>query len=252
MKIAVLIKYCPDSEAAINVVSGKLDTSSAKFSVSPYDEYACEEALKIIESQGSGEAVVFNVGPEKNGKGLRDELARGADRAVHIVTEKEITCPEFTSRLLAAALKQENPDLILCGWKGIDYDLGITGTKVAEKLGIPHVMVVSKLTIADGKAICTRQVDSGDEIIEVPLPAVIGAQKGLNEPRYPSLKGIMKAKKKPASQITPAQLGVEEPTGKAMYTGFTFPPSKSAGKKFEGPESVVEVVRLLREEAKVI
>lgn len=252
MKIAVLIKYCPDSEAVINVSNGQLDTSSAKFSVSPYDEYASEEALKIIEAKGEGEVVVFNVGPERNAKGLRDELARGADRAVHIVTDKEIICPVYTARLLAAALKQENPDLILCGWKGIDFDLGLTGTMVAEILGIPHVMVVTKMVLADGKATCTRQTDGGDEVIEVSLPAVIGAQKGLNEPRYPSLKGIMKAKKKPASKIAPSELGVEEPSGAVSYTGFAYPPSKSAGKKFEGPESVAEVVRLLHEEAKVI
>ncbi len=251
MKIAVLIKYCPDSEAVIKVSDGKLDTSGVKYSVSPYDEYACEEALKIIEAKGEGEVVVFNVGPQKNAKGIKDELARGADRAVHIVTDAEVTCPRYAGELLAAALKEENPDLILCGWKGIDYDLGVTGIKVAEYLGIPHVMIVTKLELSDGKANCTRQSDI-DEVIEVALPAVIGTQKGLNEPRYPSLKGIMKAKKKPVKTTTPAEIGLERGDVRAEYTDFAQPPSKQAGKKFEGPESAAEVVKLLREEAKVI
>ncbi len=252
MKIAVLIKYCPDSEAVISVQDGQIITSGIKYSVSPYDEYACEEALKIVETSGEGEVIVFNVGPESNAKGIKDELARGADRAVHIVTDQEESCPKFVSELLAVALREENPDLILCGWKGIDYDAGLTGTKVAEALGIPHVNIVTKLDIADGKAICHRQVDGGEEVVEVSLPAVIGAQKGLNDPRYPSLKGIMKAKKKPVKKTTPSELGVEHPGDKAGYIGFKNPPAKQAGKMFEGPESATEVVRLLREEAKII
>jgi electron transfer flavoprotein beta subunit len=252
MKIAVLIKYCPDSEAVIDVANGKLVLSGVKYSVSPYDEYACEEALRIVEAKGEGEVVVFNAGPEKNAKGIKDELARGAHRAVHIVTEEPVACPKYRSQLLAAALKEEGPDLILCGWKGIDFDLGVTGTMVAEMLEIPHVMIVTGLEIKDGSAVCTRQVVGGEEIIEVPLPAVIGAQKGLNEPRYPSLKGIMAAKKKPVKKVTPAELGVEEGEMRAKFLSFEKPPRKQAGKIFEGPESAVEVVRLLREEAKVI
>lgn len=252
MKIAVLVKYCPDSEAVIKVSDGKLDTTSAKFSVSPYDEYACEEALRIVETTGDGEVIIFYVGPEKNAKGIRDELTRGAHRAVHVVTDEEVSCPAYTSKLLAAALKDENPDLILCGWKGIDYDYGVTGVMVAQNMGIPHVMVVTKIELTDGNAVCTRQTDGGEEIIEVPLPAVIGAQKGLNEPRYPSLKGIMKAKKKPVKKLTPAELGVEPMDCGKGDISYSVPVGKTAGKKFEGPESAAEVVRLLREEAKVI
>ncbi len=252
MKVAVLIKYCADSEAMVQAQDGKLNLSGIKYSVSPYDEYASEEALRIVEAKGEGEVIVFCVGPESHGKGIKDELARGANRAVHVVTEEEVSCPVFVSRLLAAALKEENPDLILCGWKGIDFDQGVTGIKVAEELGIPHVMLVTKLELGDGKATATRQVDGGEEIVEVGLPAVIGAQKGLNEPRYPSLKGIMAAKKKPLKKVTPQELGVEHPGDSAGFVGFEKPPAKQAGKKFEGPESAAEVVRLLREEAKVI
>lgn len=252
MKIGVLIKYCPDSEAVIDVADGKLAVSGVKYSVSPYDEYAVEEGLKIVEAKGDGEVVVFHAGPEKNGKGIKDELARGAHRAVHIVTDEEVDCPKYAAQLLAAALKEENPDIILCGWKGIDYDLGLTGTMVAEMLGIPHVMIVTGLELKDGSAVCTRPVDGGEEIIEVPLPAVIGAQKGLNEPRYPSLKGIMAAKKKPVKKVTPSELGIEQGEVKAKWLSFEKPPAKQAGKLFEGPDSAAEVVRLLREEAKVI
>lgn len=252
MKIAVLIKYCSDSEAAVTVENGAVNTKGVNFSVSPYDEYACEEALQKIEAAGDGEVVVFNVGPEKNKKGIQAELARGANRAVHIVTDEEVVCPAYAAKLLAAALKAEMPDLILGGWKGIDYDQGLTLTMVAEIMGIPHVNIVTKLDIADGKAVAYRQVEGGEEIIEVPLPAIIGAQKGLNEPRYPSLKGIMKAKKKPMQKIPAAELGVDAPGDGAKFIGFDSPPVKLAGKKFEGAESAAEVVRLLREEAKVI
>jgi len=256
MKIAVLIKYCPDSEAVFEISDGKPKLDAVKYSVSPYDEYACEEALKINEAGGGGggggEVIVFNVGPERNAKGIKDELARGADRAVHVVTDTDVTCPVFVAKLLAAVLKEENPDIILCGWKGIDYDQGVTGTKVAELLGIPHAMLVTKLELADGKATVNRQVDGGEEIIELALPAVIGTQKGLNEPRYPSLKGIMKAKKKPVRKVTPAELGVENAGGIAGFTAFEKPPSKQAGKMFEGPEAAADVVKLLRDEAKVI
>ncbi len=252
MKIAVLIKFCPDSEAVIKVSDGKLDTSGVKHSIGPYDEYAVEEGLKTIESTGEGEVVLFLVGPEIAGKGIKDELARGANRAVHIVTDDYEIDSLRTAALLAAALREENPDIILCGWKGIDYDAGLTGTMVAEILGIPHVAVVTGLELGDGKAICRRQVDGGEEIIEVGLPAVIAAQKGLNEPRYPSLKGIMAAKKKPVNKKTPADFATDLPEARSTYVGFESPPTKQPGKMFEGPEAISEVVRLLRGEAKVI
>jgi electron transfer flavoprotein beta subunit len=251
MKIAVLIKYCPDSEAAVEVQNGKLNVAGVKLSVSPYDEYASEEALKKTEASG-GEVVLFTVGPERNSKGLKDELARGATRAVHIVADEENCGCGRTAEILAAALKAENPDIILCGWKGIDFDCGLTGTMVAEVMGIPHVAIVTKLEISGGKAICHRQVDGGEEIIEVNLPAVIAAQKGLNEPRYPSLKGIMAAKKKPVDTKKLQDLGMSISSSWTEYVNFEKPPAKQQGKKFEGSEAVKEVVRLLREEAKVI
>ena len=123
---------------------------------------------------------------------------------------------------------------------------------VAEAMGIPHVAIVTKLEIAGGKAICHRQVDGGEEIVEVALPAVIAAQKGLNEPRYPSLKGIMAAKKKPIEVKKLADLGKTLPPPQTEFMDFQKPPSKQAGKKFEGVESVKEVVKLLRDEAKVL
>jgi len=252
MKIAVLIKYCPDSEAAVDVVDDQIKTSGLKFSVSAYDEYACEEALQKVEAAGDGEVIVINVGPEINKKGIQAELARGAHRAVHVVTDEEVSCPVYVARLLVEVLKEESPDLIIGGWKGIDYDQALTLTMVAEMMGLPHVNIVTKLDIADGTAVAHRQVDGGEEIIEVSLPAVIGAQKGLNEPRYPSLKGIMKAKKKPMKKIAATEMGVEHPGDGAKFLKFEKPPSKQAGKMFEGPESAAEVVRLLREEAKVI
>jgi electron transfer flavoprotein beta subunit len=252
MKIAVLIKYCPDSEAVIEVEGGKLQTALVKHSISPYDEYACEEALRITEADGSGEVVLFSVSTEAGNKGIKDELARGAHRAVHVVTDSPEIDSHRNATLLAAALKAENPDLILCGWKGIDYDNCLTGTLVAEKLGIPHVAVVTKIETRGGKAVCHRQVEGGEEVIEVALPAVIAAQKGLNEPRYPSLKGIMAAKKKPVDKKAAGAMGVELPAPSLEYTRFDKPPAKQPGKKFDGPESVAEVVRLLRDEAKVL
>jgi electron transfer flavoprotein beta subunit len=252
MKIAVLIKYCPDSEASIEIVDGKLNLAGAKFSVSPYDEYASEEALKLMEANPGSEVVLFTVGPERNAKGIKDELARGATRGVHILTDEENTGCGRTAEILAAAIKAEKPDLILCGWKGIDFDCGLTGSWVAEVMGLPHVTLVTKLIISGNKATCHRQVEGGEEIIEVPLPALIGAQKGLNEPRYPSLKGIMAAKKKPVETKKLTDLGMEIPPACTAFMDFEKPVVKQGGKKFEGTDSVKEVVRLLREEAKVI
>jgi len=252
MKIGVLIKYCPDSEAMVEVADGKINVAQVKFSVSPYDEYAVEEALRLVEAAGSGEVVLFSVGPERDGKGIKDELARGAHRAVHILTgDVECGCGR-SAGILAQALKAEGVDLILCGWKAIDYDCGLTGTMTAEALGIPHVALVTKLKIEGGKAICHRQVDGGEEVIEVGLPAVIEAQKGLNDPRYPSLKGIMAAKKKPVDKKPVEQFPGGLPESRAEYLNFEKPPQKQAGKKFEGASAAVEVIRLLREEAKVL
>ena len=252
MKIVLLVKYCPDSEAQIELIDGRPDTSSVKYSVSPYDEYACEAGLQLIETLGEGELVLVTVGPERNNKGLKDELARGAHRAIHIHSNTEETCTARISPLIAAVIKEEQPDLILTGWKGIDYDCGLTGTVVAELMSLPHVALVTKFQVDGGKAVCHRQVDGGDEIVEVKFPAVLTFQKGSKDPRYPSLKGIMAAKKKPIDQKTAADLGVEVPEAVTKYVHFERPPAKQPGKKFEGPDSVAEVVRLLHEEAKVV
>ncbi|HEX9744487.1 MAG TPA: electron transfer flavoprotein subunit beta/FixA family protein [bacterium] len=252
MKIALLVKYCPDSEAQIDVEDGKLQTSGVKYSVSPYDEYGCEAALQILEKKGDGEIILFSLGPEKNNKGLKDELARGAHRAIHISSPEEETCIARIAPQIAAVLKEENPDVIFCGWKGIDFDCGITGTAVAEVMGLPHVAMVNELEAVDGKIICHRQVDGGEEVIEVTLPAVITIGKGKKEPRYPSLKGIMAAKKKPIGEKSAESLGLKLPDAKSKYVHFEKPPAKQAGKKFEGPEAVAEVVRLLHEEAKIL
>lgn len=252
MKIALLIKYCPDSEAVIDVYNSKLSLDGLKYSVSPYDEFAAEEALQLSEKFEGSEVALFTVGPDRNNKGLKDELARGAHRAVHVHTDEEETCPARIGSLLAAALKLENPDIILCGWKAIDFDCGITGTIVAELMGIPHVALVTTIEISDGKATCYRQVDGGEEIVEVSLPAVITEQKGGKEPRYPSLKGIMAAKKKPVDKKSASDLNVPVPQPLIKYISFEKPPAKQAGKKFEGLQAVAEVVRLLHEEAKII
>jgi electron transfer flavoprotein beta subunit len=258
------MKQVPDTEAQIRVKpdgSGIVD-SDIKFVMNPYDEYGVEEALLLKEKFG-GTVTIVCLGSERAIEAIRTGLAMGADKAVHLDDPAFEGGDAFsTAKALAAAIKGMEYDLIFCGKQAIDDDLAQVGPALAEMLGIPQIVVVTKVEVSeDGKkAKVNRQIIGGEEIIEVPLPAVLTAQKGLNEPRYASLPGIMKAKKKEVKSVKIADLGLDpNAVGKAgaktqilkMYS----PPQRESGNIIEGEtaeETASKLATLLREEAKVI
>jgi electron transfer flavoprotein beta subunit len=261
MKIIVLMKQVPDTETKIQVKQGEtaISTDGVTFVINAYDEFAIEEALRIKEAKG-GDVTLITLGWDKAAEALRTGLAMGADKAVHLNDPAFLTNDAHSIAVaLSKTLKMLQYDLILCGKQAIDYDNHQVGVRVAEMLGIPHVAVVTKLVLEDGKAVAHREIEGGTEVVETPLPAVITCQKGLNEPRYASLKGIMQAKKKPLEakkaadvDASPGEVGAAG--AKTVVLTLTMPPDRVAGKVVEGEpeEAARQVVKLLREEAKVI
>lgn len=250
MKTAVCIKRVPDSETRVKIAAdGKsLDEAGVKFALNPYDEFAVEEGLRRKEKAGAGEVVVISLGSAAAQETIRTALAMGADRGVLLQVD-EVPADSFeTAKLLAAELKGGSWDLILFGKMAIDDYNHQVGPMVAELLGFPCVTAVAHLDIDGTKGVAEREVEGGIEVVEFPLPAVLTADKGLNEPRYPALKGIMAAKKKPL-EVKPVQPG----PGAIEVLALTPPPERKEGKIVgEGAGAVAELVRLLREEAKVL
>jgi len=250
MKIAVCIKRVPDSETRVKIApDGKrIDEAGVKFVLNPYDEFAVEEALQRKEKAGAGEVVVICLGPAAAQETIRTALAMGADRGVLLQTDAVPADGFVTAQALAAELKPGGWDLILFGKMAIDDYNQQVGPMVAELLGLPCVTAVAHLEIDGAKGVAEREIEGGIEVVEFPLPAVLTADKGLNEPRYPALKGIMAAKKKPL-EVKPVQLAA----GAIEVVALTPPPERKEGKIVgEGPGAVPELVRLLREEAKVL
>src|SRR5712664_4392195 len=212
MKILVMIKQVPDTATQVKIASDpkQIDTAGITWIVSPYDEFAVEEALRIKEKRGQGEVVAVIVGPDRAKEALRSALAMGCDRAIH-VNDPALAAADTltTARALAAVIKQEAPQLVLTGRQAIDDDMGAVGAQIAEVLGWPCASwIMEEAVDGDAKTVRVgRQVEGGLEIFELPLPAVLSAQKGLNEPRYPTLKGIMGAKKKEIRDVKAADLG---------------------------------------------
>lgn len=248
MKIVVPLKYVPDTETKVKIADDckSLNPEGVSFVMNPYDEYALEEALRLKEA-GEGEVTIITIGDDAAAKVLRTGMAMGADKAIHIKSEEAFDSLA-TARILAQALKDRGWDIVFLGMKAVDDDCGAVGPMLAEFMGLPCVTMVTKMEIAEGKAIVRREVEIGVEVIEVSLPAVFTAQKGLNEPRYASLKGIMKAKKMPIEELSPA-----ETRGGVEVLEMKYPPDRPEGKIVgEGPEAVPELVRLLKEEAKIL
>src|SRR5947207_11223545 len=246
MKIAVCVKRVPDSETRVKISpDGKsLDEAGVKFVLNPYDEFAVEEALKRREAAGPGEVAVFALGPAAAQETIRTALAMGADRGVLLQADRIPADGFETAKALAAELKDGGWDLILFGKMAIDDYNHQVGPMVADLLGLPCVTCVAHLDLAAGKGTAEREVEGGLEVVEFPLPAVLTADKGLNEPRYPALKGIMAAKKKPLD-VKPTVPG----PGALEILSLTLPPERQAGKIVgEGSAAVPELVRLLREE----
>jgi electron transfer flavoprotein beta subunit len=250
VKLAVCVKRVPDSEARIKIgADGKsIDETGDKFVLNPYDEYAVEEALKLKEASGAGEVVVISVGPDTAQETLRTALAMGADRGVLLKAGALPLDPLPVAQALAAELKDGGYDLVLFGKVAIDDSSHAVGVMVAELLGLPCVSAVAHLTIADGKGSGEREIEGGVEVVEFALPAVVTADKGLNEPRYPALRGIMMAKKKPL-EVKDAGLG----TGGLDVVSLAYPPERKAGRIVgEGADAVPALVDALKNEAKVL
>ncbi|MCF7801596.1 MAG: electron transfer flavoprotein subunit beta/FixA family protein [Candidatus Marinimicrobia bacterium] len=251
MKFVVCVKHVPDTETKVVIGDdGKsLNPAGVKNILNPYDEFAVEEALKLKEARGDGEVIVVSVGPESAQSSIRTALAMGADRAILLTAEDAALMDGVSiARALGEEVKTLEADVILTGKMAID-DYGYqVGSMLGELLNLPVLSTAHELTISDGKATIVRDIEGGKETMEAPLPCVITTEKGLNEPRYPSLKGIMQAKKKPIEMkdVSLAEGGYE-------ILEMTYPPEKPAGRIVgEGPEAAAELVRLLRDEAKVI
>jgi len=250
MKIAVCIKRTPDSESRFRIAgSGSgIDEAGLKFDMDDFAGYAVEVGLQINEKQGPGETVVFAVGPDNVQETLRKAMSMGADRAVHLKADAPVFDGLAVAKALAAELKDGGFDLILFGKYAFDTSAGIVGTATAELLSLPCVTAASKLEIANGKGSARREIEGAGELVEFTLPAVVTIDEGIARPRYPSLKGIMAAKKKPM-ETKPAQLGEARVTVQKMELPAERPPGRIIG---EGTAAVPELVRLLQNEAKVL
>ncbi|WP_284035404.1 electron transfer flavoprotein subunit beta/FixA family protein [Neobacillus sp. 114] len=257
MNIYVLLKRTFDTEEKIVVSKGSIQEDGAEFIINPYDEYGVEEAIQIRDNQG-GEVTVVSVGGEDAEKQLRTALAMGADKAVLINTENDLeTGDEFTTaKILAEYLKDKDADLIFAGNVAIDGGSGQVGPRVADLLDIPYVTTITKIEVDGQNVNIVRDVEGSSETIETSLPLLVTAQQGLNEPRYPSLPGIMKAKKKPLEELELDDLDLEEDDveAKTKTIEIYLPPKKEAGRVLEGElqNQVKELVTLLHTEAKVI
>jgi electron transfer flavoprotein beta subunit len=250
VKIAVCIKRVPEMDVRFKIApSGKgVDETGLKWDMSDFDGYAVEAALQMTEKLGSGEVVVVSLGPDAAQETLRKALSMGATRAVHLKADP-IPFDNFAiARALAAELQGGGYDLILFGKMSIDSSNGAVGPITAELLNMPCVVAASKLEVANGKGTARRELEGAAELLEFPLPAVVSIDEGVARPRYPSLKGIMAAKKKPL-EAKPAQLGDVRMTVSTM----ALPPERPAGRILgEGVAAVPELVRLLQTEAKVL
>ncbi len=257
MNIYVLMKRTFDTEEKITLSNGKINEDGAEFIINPYDEYAIEEAIQVRDAHG-GEVTVLSVGNEETEKQLRTALAMGADKAVLINIEDDVEDGDqfTTAKILAEYLKDKEADLILGGNVAIDGGSGQVGPRVAEQLGMPYVTTITKLEISGTTATITRDVEGDSEVIETSLPVLVTAQQGLNEPRYPSLPGIMKAKKKPLEELELDDLDLDEDDveAKTKTIEIYLPPKKEAGKVLQGElaDQVKELVSLLHTEAKVV
>lgn len=259
MKILVLVKQVPDTATQVKIAGdGKgIETQGITWIVSPYDEFAVEEALRIKEKRGQGEVVVVSLGPERVKEALRSCLAMGADRAIHLLDPVWGGADTLaTARALAAVIKQEAPGLVLSGRQAIDDDMGAVGAQVAELLGwscASWIMEEAVNAAGDGIRV-GRQVEGGLEIFELPLPALCSAQKGMNEPRYPTLKGIMGAKKKEIREVKAADLGIAAEAPVLAVAALEPLPPRPPGRIITGEagEAARELVRALREDAKAI
>ncbi len=250
MKIAVCVKRVPDMDVRFKIAEDGTSVAEmgVKFDLNDFDAWAVEAALQLKEKDGQGEVVILSLGPNNVQETIRKALSMGADRGIHLQADR-IPFDSFAiASAIASELKDGAYDLILFGKLSPDSSNGATGTIVAELLGLPSVSAISRLEIANGKGTTKREIEGAQEIVEFSLPAVLTVDEGLNTARYPSLKGIMAAKKKPL-ESKPAQLG----EAKVKVEKIELPPERAAGRIIgEGAAAVPELVKLLHTEAKVL
>ncbi len=260
MKIAVCIKAVPDTETKIQLAADRqnIDFTGVRFITSPYDEFAIEEALKLKEKHG-GETTAFCLGGPEATDVLRDALARGLDSAVHVCDASFVQLdPLSTAKVLAAAIADGGFDIVLCGHQGSGTDNSLVPSMLAELLDWPQANIVVKLEVEGGSFKAEREIEGAHEIVQGSLPAVISAQKGLNEPRYPSIKGVMAARRKEIAQKDAAALGLAGKVGSAQATmkikEMTMPADRPQGRIIDGDvdTAVKALVQLLRSEAQVV
>lgn len=260
MKIAVCVKAVPDTDAKIVIAGDKqnIDYAGVRIVTSPYDEFAIEEALRLKEKLG-GETTVFSVGGKEATDVLRDSLARGIDSAVHIQDDEfDNLDPLSTAKVLAAAIKDGGFDAVFCGQQGVGGDNNQVPAMLAELLGFPQATIILKFETDGTTFKAEREIEGAHETIEGTLPAVFSTQKGLNEPRYPSIKGVMAARRKEIVVKDAAALGVkgqfEKASRKVKVKEMALPASRPLGRKLDGDADaqVKSLMDLLRTEARVI
>lgn len=258
MKIGVLVKQVPDTETKIKIKADKsgIEEGDIKFVISPYDEHAVEEALKVKEKSGGGETIVISLGPDRVVEAIRTALAMGIDRGIHVNSEGKDFDSFTTARILSKVIQKEGIDVIFCGKQAIDRDNGQVAAMTAELLNIPQVIIVEKFDLSSDSrgAVVTRRVSGGaKEIYDVTFPAIFGCERGLNIPRYASLPGIMKAKSKPVNKLNASEY-LDGAQNLVQFVNYQSPPERGEGKKLGGEpaEQAAALVKLLREEAKII
>lgn len=260
MRIIVCVKQVIDTAAKISIKEGQIDATGSPRVMNPYDEFAVEEALRIKANKPDSEITLISLGPESFKEVLKTGLAMGADKAIHL---SDAAFDNLDNLAVAEALAQGIStlafDLILCGRQAVDDDMAEVGPALAVLLDIPFASVVTQLTFSDDykQAQVTRQIEGGSECLESSLPLLLTCQKGLNEPRLPSLKGIMAAKKKVIQVLDAKSIGFDpEISGapRVRQMDFSLPAARKKGRILDGPlpESLPQLVRLLREEEKVI
>lgn len=262
MNIFVCVKQVPDTETKVtpNGDGTFIETSSIKWIMNPYDEFAVEQALLLKAAVADSTVTAVRVGSVKDTEALRTAMAMGADESFLVETEDNNDSYVIAKALKGAIEKSgKTPDIIFTGKQAIDDDCLQVPQILAQMLNIPSVSVVVGFDHADGKVTLKREIEGGSlEVYEAATPVLVACNKGLNTPRYASLPGIMKAKKKPLTQMSLADAGVSDDDKRLKYSDFQLPPEKPPGKKFDAMdegkqgEVVAEVVQLLRNEAKVI
>ncbi|NDI33882.1 electron transfer flavoprotein subunit beta/FixA family protein [Chengkuizengella sediminis] len=254
MNLLVCLKQTFDTEEKVHIENGKVSEDGAKFVINPYDEYALEEAIRLKEQFG-GEVTAVTIGTSQAETALRTALAMGADHVV-LINDERLMGDEFTtSKVLAAFMKDKDYDLILSGYMSVDNGGSQSGIRLAEELNIAHVNAITKLEVQGNQVVVERDVEGDVEIIEAGLPILITAQQGLNEPRYPSLPGIMKAKRKPIQELKAEDLSIDldQIQAKTKIIDQLLPPKRQEGRILQGEmdEQVNELVSLLQGEVNI-